>query len=100
EVRALHVVNDTLWIGTARGLVRIVDDEVIEVTREHGLPGNFIVALKTDHQQRLWVGTGDGVAIIAEPPATRPQAQALPIFALDEAVYTFGFYEDDDAMWM
>src|SRR5690606_2722185 len=34
------------------------------------------------------------------PPATRPQAQALPISALEEAEYTCGFDEDDDAMWI
>jgi signal transduction histidine kinase len=60
--------HGTLWLGSARGLVRYLPSTGTYLTlgRPHGLPGEYCQqgALRLDEQGRLWVGTTDGVAVV------------------------------------
>ena len=60
--------DDHLWVGTlGNGIYELDDTDTIvnHFTKTHGLPGNFITALHTDDQGRLWVGTVSGIALRA-----------------------------------
>lgn len=59
----------TLWLGTVRGLARFqpATGACLVLGRLQGLPGDTCQqgALLLDRQARLWVGTDDGVAVVA-----------------------------------
>lgn len=107
EVRAVLPSRDgSLWIGTSEGLVRLKDGELQVVHNQHGLPGDFVIAIHENRQGHLWVGTGDGTAVIKAPAAATITPEKINLRGLDNAVYTFGFFEpepglvEDDIMWL
>lgn len=62
---ALVVDEDgSVWSGTwGGGLAHYVDGKWENYTTVEGLPGNHVFMLHRDHQNRLWIGTNDGLAI-------------------------------------
>lgn len=99
EVRALLFDNQQrLWIGTATGLTRIeIDGSLTQFTTDQGLPGDFIMALALDSQGHVWVGTGVGVAMFNDTLGEF-KGQLFP--RKFNAEYAFGFYAQNDFMWM
>ena len=54
--------NNTIWVGTKKGLLRITDDEWRVYNKENSkLPHNAISALAADDYDRLWIVTEEGV---------------------------------------
>jgi diguanylate cyclase (GGDEF)-like protein len=70
EVAELIEADGALWVGTnLDGLYRFdvgVDGDLrrspFRLSKEHGLPNGAIRALAVDARQRLWIGTGRGMA--------------------------------------
>jgi ligand-binding sensor domain-containing protein/two-component sensor histidine kinase len=60
-VRAMYCQDGgSLWVGTARGLVRIQDGKERLFTTTDGLAGNFIDCLSESRDGSLWIGTRNG----------------------------------------
>ncbi len=55
-----------LWIGTAGGLSRHQDGEVIRYTAADGLPHRRVEALLEDRSGRIWIGTLGGLSQFAD----------------------------------
>lgn len=97
EVRAIVEDDDNnLWIGTTAGLVKFdAQGKSTTFTTQDGLPDNYIMALSMDHKGQIWVGTGVGVGII-----NQHNIKTLNLDSMEQAEYVFGFYAQDDVMWM
>ncbi|MDN3685776.1 two-component regulator propeller domain-containing protein [Vibrio sinaloensis] len=97
EIRAiLEDAQGQLWVGTSAGLVKYTANGEHQLfTTTDGLPDNYIMALAQDKFGRIWVGSGVGVATIENDKITR-----IDIDAMDQAQYVFGFYGQDDYMWL
>ena len=55
--------NNVKWVGTSKGLVRIIDDVWTVFTSENSvLPSSFIQALAVEPGGTVWVGTDKGLA--------------------------------------
>jgi ligand-binding sensor domain-containing protein/signal transduction histidine kinase len=55
--------NGDMWIGTAKGLNRIHDEEVVKFLREDELAGENVRSLFVDSEGTLWIGsTGGGLS--------------------------------------
>lgn len=97
EVRALLVANDqSIWIGTAQGLVcRKADGELIYFDESSGLPANFIMGLMEDINGRIWAATGIGLAYYEDNSifeVTFPEAS--------DVGHAFGFFITEKGTWM
>ena len=98
EIRAiLPDSRGNLWLGTPNGLmVRYADGGEQHFTKENSpLPGNFVMALTEDARGRIWIGTGVGVAFLADG-----QWQNIALPQQENAQYAFGFYSENDYLWM
>ncbi|WP_299019999.1 ligand-binding sensor domain-containing diguanylate cyclase [uncultured Photobacterium sp.] len=85
-----------VWLGTNAGLIKYSDDGTHQLfTTKDGLPGDYVMALTFDKQGQLWVGTSAGVGII-----NQNQIRNLNLQPLEQAEYVFGFYSQNDYMWM
>jgi ligand-binding sensor domain-containing protein/signal transduction histidine kinase len=61
EVRSLIRDRDSnIWVGTARGLMRVRPDE-ISLDRQHGGSSEPVTALFEDRERGLWVGHSNGM---------------------------------------
>ncbi|MCB1888231.1 MAG: regulator [Rhodocyclaceae bacterium] len=62
---ALEVDADgTVWAGTwGGGLAHYVNGKWENTTTKEGLPGNHVFMLHRDPQDRLWIGTNNGLAL-------------------------------------
>ncbi|HTJ50409.1 MAG TPA: two-component regulator propeller domain-containing protein [Cyclobacteriaceae bacterium] len=59
-IRTLYKGSDnTIWIGTATGLFRYLNNKFTLYTKSNGLSHNTIRAIYEDHEKNLWVGTYD-----------------------------------------
>ena len=68
-VSALLLRDNELWIGTTdRGLLRLSDGDVEQLTIEGGLPNNRILSLYHDRENSVWVGTNGGLFRLREAP--------------------------------
>ena len=75
-VSALLLRNDEVWIGTTdRGLLRLVDGELEQLTIEGGLPNNRILSLYQDRENSVWVGTNGGLFRLREAPFVTQTAE-------------------------
>ncbi len=59
-------VNGQLWLGTARGLIRLNSDETFLALHEPGLglaelPGAVVLVQKRDSAGNFWIGTSGGL---------------------------------------
>jgi len=64
KARSLYLDDDRLWVGTEYNGICIVDHE--EFTRwdsEDGLISNEVKAIYFDKNQRIWLGTRNGISI-------------------------------------
>jgi len=64
RVLAITQSNDgSYWIGTVNGLIRIgIDSHWTLLSKQDGLPSNFINSLFIDKSNTLWIGTTVGAA--------------------------------------
>ena len=53
--------EDTLWVGTDKGIYRIRGDRVEHFDSKDGLSGNTVWGLAEDHEGNLWVTTTGGL---------------------------------------
>ncbi len=60
-----------LWIGTInRGLLRLSDLGLEQLTVTEGLPNNRVLALWQDRELSIWIGTNGGVLRLRDTPFT------------------------------
>lgn len=65
----LPEASGMLWIGTVdRGLLRLYNNTLEQLSIEQGLPNNRVLALLRDKEQSLWVGTNGGVFRLRDAP--------------------------------
>ena len=56
--------ENRIWVGTVAGVTIVADNRVVQtLTREQGIPGEWVRALFLDQQNRMWIGTSAGLAI-------------------------------------
>jgi DNA-binding response OmpR family regulator/ligand-binding sensor domain-containing protein/two-component sensor histidine kinase len=64
----LFNADGTVWLGTEGGGLNLYDVKTRKILRSYkssdGLPSNDIYSIQSDSKGRLWVSTGNGVAII------------------------------------
>jgi signal transduction histidine kinase len=61
-IRTLYLdAQNTLWIGTAGGLSRLHDGEIVTFTTREGLPDNTISQILEDGNGSLWLGGNRGI---------------------------------------
>ena len=61
-VAAMHEARDgTFWVATTRGLFRIRDGQITNVSQQNGLPGDFFTSLVVDRSGALWLGLRAGI---------------------------------------
>lgn len=60
--------DSTVWLGTEGGGLMLYDIPTRKIQRKYrvsdGLPSNDIYSLQKDASGRLWVGTGNGIAVV------------------------------------
>ena len=63
----------TLWIGSKAGLMKYQNGSMVVYDEKDGLPSKTISnrSLLTDHQNRLWAGTSNGLALAQGLDTTR-----------------------------
>lgn len=55
-----------LWISSlGSGLIRYSGDKLEPITSRNGLPSDLIDDVLEDNQDRMWIGTADGIACVA-----------------------------------
>ena len=99
EVRAvLPLADGSVWVGTALGAVWLTAAGDKLYSREQGLPSPFIMGLYQSSDQRIFIGSGAGVAVLS----ATGELQRLDLSRFDDADYAFGFAEDKEAglLWM
>ena len=86
-----------LWVGTTTNGLFVYDGEqTLQFGTQEGLPSDFVRATFSDSQNRIWIGTDRGAALINESG----------IFNLDSlpnspTVFTNAFFEDEHGhIWM
>ncbi|MFT6963943.1 MAG: ligand-binding sensor domain-containing protein [Flammeovirgaceae bacterium] len=86
QIRGLTMTADkVLWIATAtEGLLRLKDGNVMRFDESSGLPTKIMNyrCLMTDQNQRVWVGTSEGVVISQESnpsPKSTPKPTLLSV---------------------
>lgn len=55
--RVLLAQQDTLWVGTLRGLARVRDERAEEITALDGSSPGYVYSLEIDRRGRLWTVT-------------------------------------------
>ncbi|MGI5308447.1 ligand-binding sensor domain-containing diguanylate cyclase [Rheinheimera sp. WS51] len=99
EVRAILKAQDgSVWVGTAQGLNQITKQGIKNIGTENGLPAPFIIALYQHDDQRIFVGTGAGLATIDSTGTIT----TVDLSHLDGAEYVFGFTYDkqENTLWI
>jgi len=81
------------WLGTQRGVVRIVGDAVSEPPIA-GLPNGLVTALASI-DGALWIGSVEGASVVRGD-----QVQRLPLEALGGARSVFGFQGIGTDVWI
>ena len=59
-VRALLCLDDTVWVGTSDGLIRIRDNDQHLFTVKDDLADNFVFSLAPGADHIIWIGTRNG----------------------------------------
>ena len=49
-----------LWIGTAGGIARLIDEKIESFTPREGFSSNVVLAIAEDREGNLWLGTESG----------------------------------------
>ena len=68
DVKALLAdQHGAVWIGSASdGLIRYLNGKVQYLTRDDGLPDDFVTSLFEDSEGSLWVGTHEGLTQLSD----------------------------------
>lgn len=68
KIWAIHVSNDgSILFGTRNnGLYRLADGKMTRFSTDQGLASNSIYSIVEDARKRLWIGTPDGVSVLAK----------------------------------
>ena len=69
--------EDSIWVGTNGGLMRLRDVPFITVTEEQGLAGNYVRSVLAHSDGSVWVGSSTGLTHIKDNVA-RPVALVMP----------------------
>ncbi len=89
--------DSSVWMGTnGSGLSRFYKGDFTTVTQESGLPENQIYGLHSDSKGQLWIGTGRGVARMAENNITAFSKTD----GLSSDLVTFVLESRDGAVWV
>jgi diguanylate cyclase (GGDEF)-like protein len=70
--RMTEDADGTMWVGSARGLVRVRGDSVFLFSTRHGLPGNAVYEALDDGRGSLWLTGSWGVG-----PVRRDELEAV-----------------------
>jgi hypothetical protein len=76
QAGALLVEDGTVWIGTARGVVRWAEGKMKVTGVREGLAGGDVRDLHRDPLGRLWVLTGGGLSVIGPSPPVEARGDA------------------------
>lgn len=49
--------NNTLWLGTDKGIIRVDKKQVTRYTQKDGLPSDLVTCMAADKNNNLWIGT-------------------------------------------
>jgi hypothetical protein len=61
-------IGETIWVGTQNGLARQLSDGTFRAyARSGGLPADRVRVVRTDSQDRLWLGFVAGGAALVSP---------------------------------
>ncbi|MCB1954279.1 MAG: regulator [Rhodocyclaceae bacterium] len=95
---SLEVDDDgTVWAGTwGGGLAHYVNGQWENTTTKEGLPGNHIFMLHRDRQNRLWIGTNNGLAL--------KQGDSYKIMKTEDGLFSNAVFSmattKDGSMWV
>ncbi len=86
-IMTMRYVNHSLWMGVAgKGLVAYRDGIMnVFTTQNTSLPSNFVSAIYVDEQQRMWIGTLNGLAYLQQDKWVRvpmPDAAVRDIISI------------------
>ncbi len=97
EIRSILVDSkNTLWVGTAGGLVQVdSQNNVSYFDKKVNLPNNYVMAITEDKLGRIWFGTRGGVAVYEQG-----KIKTYPIKEKFDARFVFGLFVDGNIIWM
>ncbi|WP_102797109.1 ligand-binding sensor domain-containing diguanylate cyclase [Bowmanella denitrificans] len=98
HVRSLLVASDnSLWIGTTRGLNHLTTQGIQSFDKSNGLTDDYIMAIAQDPRGGIWIGSEMGAQIIHQHKVV-----SLELANLDETRSVYGFHADKDGqhMWL
>lgn len=86
-----------LWIGTVEeGIFRLSNYGLEQLTAQHGMPNNRVLAIYEDSEHSIWLGTNGGLFRLRDAPfATLSTEQGLP----DNFVRTV-LQHSDGSIWI
>lgn len=81
QIRSFYLSKDgTVWVCTAAGLIRYIDESWIKMVEKDGLPSNVVNEVFLDSQNNFWAATSNGIA------RYQPELDLLPpITSLDNS---------------
>ncbi len=81
--------EDSIWVGTSAGVLRLRDTPFSTWTTDHGLPDDYVRTLVEDSEGTLWIGTSRGLASVpagsSEPFAAAPGLPTESILGMTPA---------------
>lgn len=91
--------ENNMWVSTHSGLVQLRDALFTSYTETHGVQGNFVRAIAVDTQQRIWLGSNQGLSVkensAFSPAVADPEFNPISILALaaatDGGMYVGGY---------
>ena len=67
-IRSLYPdASGSVWAATEGGVSRIIDDRVLTLTSQNGLPCNMVHWMMEDDADSVWLYTACGLVRIAQP---------------------------------
>lgn len=107
DIRAMLEAEDgSIWVGSEIG-IHVLDRETLQpgawLATEHGLVDNNVQALYRDRNNRIWIGTADGVSLLEDGQFTRVLTEtdglnSNNISAITQVGDAFWFGSPDDGI--
>jgi len=91
SANAVHIDDNTVWIGTEHGLSRFDGQRFVTWKIANGLPGERVLWILSDNQGRIWLGYSTGVACVSVSELDR--ARKDPLHRV-----TYSFLDDGDGL--